>query len=85
MIFLASLLVTGIGVAACVYVAAALAMLCRREWKDGLSALALCLIPFGIYTVAWRFLPLENWLIFPGALAGIFSTITFALAWKNGV
>jgi hypothetical protein len=78
------LIVSGIGFAGCIYAASAIALLCRREWRDGTSALALCLIPLGVYAVAWRILPLENWLILPGALAAIFSAITFALVLKNG-
>lgn len=82
--FLLCLVVSGVGFSGCIYAAAALALLCRREWKDGLQALGLCLIPFGIYAVSWRFLPLENWLILPGAAAAIGSAITFGIVLKNG-
>jgi hypothetical protein len=78
------LLVSGVGFSGCIYAAGALALLCRREWKDGIQALALSMVPLGIYAVAWQFLPLENWLILPGASAAIFSAITFGVVLKNG-
>lgn len=85
MIFLLSFLASGIGITGCIYTSVALATLFRREWSDGLGSLGLAAIPLGIYAVAWRFLPMENWLILPGIAAAITSTFAFVLTLKNGV
>jgi hypothetical protein len=85
MTFLLSLIASGVGVSACLYAAAGLALLIRRDWSDGVKTLALSLIPFGLYAVAWMFLPMGNWLIVPGTAAAIFSAITFFIVLRNGV
>lgn len=85
MTFILSFIASGIGFGGCLYAAASLAMLIRREWSDAAVGLALSAIPLGIYAVAWHFLPMENWLILPGIVASIASTLTFVLVLKNGV
>lgn len=83
--FILCFIASGVGITGCIYASAALASLFRREWSEGFGALALSAIPLGIYGVAWRFLPMENWLILPGIAAAITSILTFTLTLKNGV
>jgi hypothetical protein len=83
--FILCFLASGVGITGCIYASAALATLFRREWSEGFTALGLAAIPLGLYAVAWRFLPMENWLILPGIAAAIACILTFTLTLKNGV
>jgi hypothetical protein len=85
MTFLLCFLASGIGITGCIYASAALATLCRRDWAEGFTAIGIAAIPLALYAVAWWLLPMENWLILPGIVAGIASILTFTLTLKNGI
>lgn len=83
--FILCLLASGAGVAGFVYASASLALLFRREWSEGFAGIGIAAIPLCLYAVAWRFLPMENWLILPGIAAVFFGVLTFTLTLKKGL
>ena len=85
MTFLLCFLSSGFGITGCIYVSAALASLCRRDWAEGFTGIGIAAIPLGLYAVAWWLLPMENWLIVPGIVAVIASLLTFILTLKEGI